>query len=102
MSMLHIVNKSPFERNALASCLSHTSEGDAVLLIEDAVIGAVVGSQSATLLTSALTTKAVYVLGEDLTARGIEPSRLVQGLQVVDYSGFVDLTVQHDKNQSWL
>ena len=102
MSMLHIVNKSPFERNALESCLGHASEGDAVLLIEDAVIGAVAGAKSATLLMSALSTKAIYVLGEDLAARGIETSRLAQGLQVVDYSGFVDLTVQHDKTQSWL
>ncbi|WP_020560444.1 sulfurtransferase complex subunit TusB [Thiofilum flexile] len=102
MSMLHIVNKSPFERNALASCLSHASKGDAVLLIEDAVLGAVAGSQVAHLLLSALATQAIYVLSEDLAARGMEPNRLVKGLQVVDYSGFVDLTVQHDKNQSWL
>mgnify|MGYP006338864739 FL=1 len=102
MAMLHIVNKSPFERNTLASCLDHALEGDAVLLIEDAVIGAVAGAKSATMITSALAGKTVYVLGEDLAARGVEQGRLVEGVQVVDYAGFVDLTVEHAKTQSWL
>ena len=40
MSSLHIVNKSPFERNALDSCLRLAAKGSAVLLFEDGVIGA--------------------------------------------------------------
>ena len=35
MSELHTVNKSPFEKSSLESCLSHVAEGSAVLLIED-------------------------------------------------------------------
>ena len=30
MSMLHIVNKSAFERVAFKSCLDHAVEGDAI------------------------------------------------------------------------
>ena len=40
MSTLHTVNKSPFERNSLRTCLGHLTVGDAVLMIEDGVIGA--------------------------------------------------------------
>lgn len=40
MSTLHTVNKSPFEKNALKSCLGHLCSGDAVLMIEDGVFGA--------------------------------------------------------------
>ena len=41
--MLHIVNKSPYERNSLESCLRLASKGSAVLLIEDGVYGATKG-----------------------------------------------------------
>ncbi|MEZ5479809.1 MAG: sulfurtransferase complex subunit TusB [Thiolinea sp.] len=102
MSMLHIVNKSPFERNALASCLGHALEGDAVLLIEDAVVGAIDGSSFAGSIKTALADKSVYVLGADLAARGMKQDRVIEGIQVVDYAGFVDLTADHDKTQSWL
>ena len=40
MSTLHTVNNSPFERSSLTSCLDHLNAGDAVLLIEDGVVGA--------------------------------------------------------------
>ncbi|MDP1898608.1 MAG: DsrH/TusB family sulfur metabolism protein, partial [Sulfurimicrobium sp.] len=35
--MLHIVNKSPLERNALDSALRMIKPGSTILLIEDAV-----------------------------------------------------------------
>lgn len=102
MAMLHIVNKSPFERNALSSCLGHALAGDSVLLIEDAVVGAIAGSANAGELSAALADKSVYVLKEDLAARGMQESRVVEGIQLVDYGGFVDLTADNEKTQSWL
>ncbi|TXH67585.1 MAG: sulfurtransferase complex subunit TusB [Thiothrix sp.] len=102
--MLHIVNKSPFERNALKSCLGHTSAGDSILLIEDAVVGALTGTVMAPELQVAMQDQAVavYALGPDLAARGLSAERVLPGLQVVDYAGFVDLTVANEKTQSWL
>lgn len=102
MSMLHIVNKSPFERNALESCLGHALAGDAILLIEDAVVGAVDGSKITPALQAALNDKSVYVLAPDLKARGMKAERVLPGIQLVDYAGFVDLTVEHATTQSWL
>lgn len=102
MSMLHIVNKSPFERNALESALGHALEGDSILLIEDAAVGAIKGSQFADTIASALSDKSVYVLGGDLNARGINDDRIIDGIKIVDYTGFVDLVAECDKTQSWL
>lgn len=102
MSQLHIVNKSPFERNALTSCLGHALPGDAILLIEDAVVGAIAGSAAASQLDAALADKSIYVLEEDLAARGMQTARVLAGIQCVDYGGFVDLTVHNAKTQSWL
>lgn len=102
MAMLHIVNKSPFERNTLESCLGHALAGDSVLLIEDAVVGAMTGTKVAGEITAAIADKKVFVLGEDLAARGLKQERIIEGIEVVNYEGFVDLTVENDKTQSWL
>ena len=102
MTMLHTVNKSPFERNSLQSCLRLAAKGSAVLLIEDAVVGAVKGSSSEAMLADALANVSVSVLGPDLAARGIGEDKLIDGVQVVDYAGFVDLTAENDVVQSCL
>jgi tRNA 2-thiouridine synthesizing protein B len=98
MSILHVINKSPYERNGLKSCAGYYRDGDAVILIEDGIYAAVKGGKAAALLSGL----DVSVLGPDLAARGIGQAKLVDGVNVVDYAGFVDLTVAKDKVQSWL
>jgi len=39
-AMLHLINKSPFERTALDSCLRLAKPGSSILLIEDGVYAA--------------------------------------------------------------
>jgi len=98
MSMLHLVNKSPYDRNSLDSCVGYVQGGDAVLLIEDGVYAGVKGGAAAAKLEGL----DVSVLGPDLAARGISEDKLVDGVKVVDYAGFVDLVEAKDKVQSWL
>ena len=100
--MLHTVNKSPFEKNSLESCLRLANTGDEILLIEDAVYAATPGTVVSEKMEAAISNHAVYALGPDLFSRGIDPAGLLEGIQVVDYSGFVDLTVKNDKVQAWL
>lgn len=102
MSMLHTVNKSPFERNTLEACLNHALPGSAILLLEDGIYGALDGTAHADRVRRALADHKVYVLGPDLLARGMQPEQIVSGITVVDYAGFVDLTTEHDRVQSWL
>ena len=102
MTMLHTVNQSPFERNTLESCLRLAAPGSAVLLIENAVVGAVKGSAFAPALTQALSKVSVSVLGPDLAARGLGEDKLIDGVRIVDYTGFVELTAENDAVQSWL
>ena len=99
--MLHIVNKSPLERNALDSCLAAAQPGAAVLLIEDEVYAATRGNAAEGKLRAACERLDVYVLTPDLEARGMAPS-LAEGVKPIDYAGFVDLVVQHKNYQSWL
>ena len=43
----------------------------------------------------------IYALKSDLEARGMQ-NRVMDGVRLVDYGGFVDLVVEHDAVQSWL
>jgi tRNA 2-thiouridine synthesizing protein B len=99
--MLHTVNKSPFERNSLESCLAHIEPGSALLLIEDGVYGAMEGTSVSTQLKETMKNTPVYALAPDVEARGVN-GRLIAGVKLVDYGGFVDLVAQHNKVQSWL
>ena len=99
---LHLVNKSPTERNALDSCLRMARAGSAVLLIEDAVYAALDGAAFADALKARMDELSLHVLGPDVSARGLAGLALVDGVKVVDYEGFVDLVAQHDTTQSWL
>ncbi len=99
--MLSIVNKSPFERNALSSCLRMRHKG-AVLLIEDAVVAAQAGARFEELIQEAQSHLDIYVLMPDVKARGMDSADLIEGIKPVDYNGFVDLVAHHDNVQSWL
>jgi tRNA 2-thiouridine synthesizing protein B len=101
MAMLHTVNKSPFERNTLDSCLNHAREGSSVLLFEDGIYGAIKGSAATGKIQDAAGIN-FYVLGPDLQARGINEDQVIDGVSIVDYGGFVDLVTKHDNVQSWL
>jgi len=100
--MLHTVNKSPFERNALSSCLRLARKGSTVLLIEDGVYAAVVGTAVSDQVSERVADLSFYVLGPDVAARGLGGAALIEGVRVVDYEGFVDLVAGHDVTQAWL
>lgn len=102
MSILHTVNKSPFERTSLDSCLKFAQPGAAVLLIEDGVYAALTGTSVEDQVKDALNRVKIYVLGPDLKARGFAEGRLINGVSVVDYAGFVDLAAENAKVQAWL
>ena len=71
---------------------------DALLLIEDGVYAAVRNGKAAARLAGLN----VSVLGPDLAARGIGEDKLIDGVTIVDYDGFVDMVEANDKVQSWL
>jgi tRNA 2-thiouridine synthesizing protein B len=102
MSDLHTVNKSPFDKNSLESCLKMAKAGSSILLIEDGVYAALKGAAAEEMITSAMGDKKVYVLGPDFKARGFGEDRAIDGVEFVDYTGFVDLVEANDKVQAWL
>ena len=101
-TMLHLINKSPFDRNSLDSCLRLAKTGNSVLLIEDGVYAAMAKASSAKAVKARMEDLTFYVLGPDVSARGLDDIPLIDGINVIDYGGFVDLVVEHEVAQSWL
>lgn len=99
--MLHVVNKSPFERSSLESCLKHARPGSAVILIEDGIYGALKGTAFSPRLQQAMQNVKVYALQQDVEMRGMQ-GRVLDGVTLVDYAGFVDLVTEYPRVQSWL
>ena len=102
MSTLHTVNKSAYDRNTLEACVRLATKGNAILLIEDGVYSAMSGGSKSSVIENAKGDLNFYVLGPDVKARGLDEARLIDGVKVVDYKGFVELTVENDKVNSWL
>ena len=102
MADLHTVNKSPFEKNSLENAINVSLAGSSILLIEDGVYGATKGTTAEAMVKNAMTDKKVYALKSDLMARAIKEDRVIDGVEIVDYAGFVDLVEANDKVQAWL
>lgn len=97
--MLHIINKSPYDRPALDSAIN-TGEGG-ILFIEDGVYAAAKGGSAEAKIKAAQGKFKFYALSADLEARGLT-DRVIDGITIVDYNGFVDLVAEYKTNQSWL
>jgi tRNA 2-thiouridine synthesizing protein B len=99
MATLHLLSHSPFTDSRLSSCLRLLGSQDGLLLCGDAVYALQAGSvqrQALELMPEAI---ALYALDEDVQARNlVPPSRLT----LVDYPGFVALSCQYDKVNTWL
>lgn len=92
MSTLHVVSHSPFTDTRLQSCLRICSANDAILLCGDAAYGL----QGPLLHDKGVK---VYVLAEDSQARNLDVPAWAES---VDYAGFVQLSIDYDKVNTWL
>ena len=102
MSVLHIVNKSPFDRNSLDTCLRLARPDSGILLIEDGVYAVRRDTTASANLQQAMEAHRVYALQADMQARGLPDDSIIDGVELVDYDGFVRLATEYDKLQSWL
>ena len=92
--MLYMVNKSPLMHNSLETCLRIAPSEEPILLCEDGVYAVAPGTKAEVLVREALQAHPVYALKADLEARGLQ--RCIEGVEVIDYDGFVALVEEHD------
>ncbi|MFJ4392992.1 sulfurtransferase complex subunit TusB [Pseudomonas soli] len=98
MTTLHVIAHSPFGDERLASCLRLLGPQDALLLCGDATYALKTGTEPFAALQAASLGERLFALAEDLQARALDS----QLAKAVDYPAFVELTLHHDKVNSWL
>jgi sulfur relay protein TusB/DsrH len=89
MTPLHTVHSTA----GLERCLGRATADSALLLLEDGVYAA--------LTPRSMPVRALYVLAEDLAARGLSGADLAAGITAIDMKGFVALTVAHSPIAPW-
>ncbi len=98
--LLHIVSIGLNQRQTMQQCLDLVTPDDAILFIEDGVYWATGAPEAKALLQSASCNSKIYVLNEDVAARGIQ-SHIAADITCVDYVGFVTLTEEFERSASW-
>lgn len=96
--MLHTVTRSPFQSQSLVQCLQYISPNDEILLLEDAVIAGLRENIYFDLIKNA--DVKIYLLEADVIARGLQ-NKCDESLKLIDYKGFVSLTVKHEQHIKW-
>jgi tRNA 2-thiouridine synthesizing protein B len=94
--LLHTISSSPESSDALQSCVRVALPDACILLMEDAVYAARAGSPSAQQLAGLR----CYALEADVAARGLL-ELLAVNIELIDYPGFVNLSVECHAVQSW-
>lgn len=89
--VLHLIQRSPFSSTTLSDCLNILGNEDSLLFMQDGVY-----IQNHPTLPDII--NPVYVLQDDLKARGLLTSTLGKS---INYQEFVLLCTQHEKVISW-
>jgi tRNA 2-thiouridine synthesizing protein B len=95
--MLHLIFQSPIEM----AILERIDSGDDVVFLENSVLRILQNGCLSGTLTQLLSRNRLYVLVDDIVVRGIVADELVNGIEVIDYSELVRLTVKNPVIQSW-
>ena len=95
--MLHLIFQSPVD----LAILERIDSGDDVVFLENAVLRILKNGCLSETLMHLLTQNRLCVLADDIEVRGIAADELVYGIDVIDYSELVRLTVKNPVIQSW-
>jgi len=95
--MLHLIFQSPID----IAILERIDSGDDVVFLESSVLRILQKGSLSDILMQLLKHNRLYVLADDIEVRGIVADELVNGIEVIDYSELVGLTVQNSLIQSW-
>ena len=100
MSTVFTLSKSWHDSVWLFEQLAFASEGDAIVLLQDAVLAAHSDISLASFLAKCDALNiSVFALEQDCQTRGI--NNKYEQLSLLSYSGFVDLVCQHEKQIAW-
>ncbi|MCL1124443.1 sulfurtransferase complex subunit TusB [Shewanella surugensis] len=92
--ILHHIQHSASEDNALGTCLRYAASKDSILLSGNGLYSLLLPAWQVQ-----LTGYSLYLLKEDVMARGLS-SRL-SAFKMIDYDEFISQTLTHEKVITW-
>ncbi|MDP2901577.1 MAG: sulfurtransferase complex subunit TusB [Methylovulum sp.] len=95
--MLHLVYQAPIQ-NAV---LERISLGDDVVFLENAVLGLLDKGRLSHALAGLCESCQLFVLSDELNARGVQADELVSGIEPIDNAKLVALAVKNTTIQTW-
>ncbi len=95
--MLHLIFQSPIQ----TAVLERIAPDDDVVFLESSVLRLLEKGNMKSILAPLLKHNKLYVLKEDVDARGIQASELIVGIAMIDYKYLVELTVKNPLIQTW-
>jgi sulfur relay protein TusB/DsrH len=95
--MLHLIFTAPLD----IAVLDRMTEGDSAVFMDDAALSLLKHGRFKQTLTAKLKANRLFVIAEDLTARGILSDELTPGLELIDYAALVKLTVENKQILTW-
>lgn len=95
--ILHKVSTSPYADSALSHCLKIMTADDGLLLLQDAVYALTHQAYQPELANISH----LYVLADDLTARGLSCDDALANATQIDYEQFVALSLKFNQVMSW-
>lgn len=95
--MLHLIFQAPID----SAVLERIAAGDDVVFLDSAVLGLLKKGRLADTLRDLSLRNPLFVVEEDIAARGISAAELAEGLIAIDYAQLVGLTVKNTVIQSW-
>lgn len=95
--ILHKVSTSPYADSALSQCLKILAADDGLLLLQDGVYAITHQAYQPELAHI----NHLYVLADDLTARGINSDVSQANATQIDFEQFVALSLKFNQVMSW-
>ncbi|SJM91438.1 DsrH/TusB family sulfur metabolism protein [Crenothrix polyspora] len=95
--MLHFIFQLPID----SATLARIDADDVVVFFESALFKLLKTGVFSELLTEKLKTNRLCVVADELVVRGIAADTLLCGLDIIDYTELVNLSVSNTLIQSW-
>ena len=95
--MLHIIDHFPIK----PSELEQTSNGDTVVLTNNAIYAAKQNTDFSKLSKQALNRLNMCVLGKDMRIRGVDTHDILSGVAILDDYEYLDITDYNSIVRSW-
>lgn len=92
--ILHHIQHSASEDNALKTCLRFAASKDSILLSGNGLYALLQPAWQ-----NQLAQRTVYLLKDDVTARGL--STRLSNYNMIDYNEFISQTLKHEKVITW-